>query len=106
MMPLYDLYRIHDHKQLTRIKTYDKILKRLENAMKTACQSDHYDCSFVVPLFLFGEPSFNITDCMLYLYMKCKRAGYHCTTKEPNMIHVSWRRFHDKKKISFAEPMQ
>jgi hypothetical protein len=94
MIPAHELYQQHVHRQHGRMKTYDVVLKRLENRIVQTSNMDQYECTFQVPSFIMGEPMFALEDCMLYLYMKLHRNGYKVQMHPPN-LHVSWRRYDD-----------
>jgi hypothetical protein len=96
MIPAHELYQHHVHRQHGRVKTYNVVLKRLENRIMQTAKMDKYECDYEVPSFIVGEPMYEIQDCVLYLYMKLHRSGYRVKLLDGVTVRVSWRRYDER----------
>lgn len=96
MIPAHELYQHHVHRQHGRIKTYNVVLKRLENRILQTAKMDQYECEYEVPTFIVGEPMYEVQDCVVYLYMKLHRSGYKVKLVSNHTVRVSWRRYDDR----------
>jgi hypothetical protein len=89
---LYDKNLKRDLKQLS---IFNKILNRIHNRIKLTARnkiSDKY-IWFVIPEFIFGEPTYNQSDCIAYIVNKIVDNGFYAKYIHPNTLFISWEQW-------------
>ena len=92
---LDDLYIRSRELYVNRLKTYQKILARAHKKIKITSRQKHNDlfCFYVVPEFLVGVPTYDITTCITYLIEQLTKNGFEVKYTHPNLIFISWKHY-------------
>ena len=87
---LDDLYNEKKIEQDNRLKTYNKILKRVHQKIKHTSRQKNSLCftCFVVPEFLIGTPRYDCGACIAYIIDKLKDNGFKIKYTHPNLIYL------------------
>ena len=87
---LYERKKQHD---LNTLKTYNRILNRINNKIKTVSrlQSNEQFCWFVIPEHIIGVPRFDKEACTAYIIDKLKDNGFMLRYTHPNLLFISWK---------------
>ena len=87
---LYERKKQHD---LNTLKTYNRILNRINNKIKTVSrlQSNEQFCWYVIPEHIIGVPRFDKEACTAYLLDKLKDNGFIIRYTHPNLLFISWK---------------
>jgi hypothetical protein len=90
---LDELYEGKQKRDMRILNTFKTILTRVHNQIKlTARQKiDQQYCWFVVPEFILGVPSYNNSDCVVYIIEKLKENGFQVKYTHPNLLLISWQ---------------
>lgn len=70
--------------------TFKSILKTLNNKILIASHGNNSQCIYQVPQFLFGHPTYKLSECIEYLEKKLKSNNYDIVFYEPNVLVISW----------------
>ena len=90
-----DLYDKNLKKDLKQLSIFNKILNRIHNRIKLTARnkiSDKY-IWFVIPEFIFGEPTYNQSDCIAYITNKIVDNGFYVKYIHPNTLFISWEQW-------------
>jgi hypothetical protein len=90
-----DLYEKNMKRDLKQLSTFNKILNRIHNRIKITARnklSDKY-IWFVIPNFIFGEPTYNQSDCISYIINKIVDNGFYAKYIHPNTLFISWEQW-------------
>ena len=92
---LDELYKQDKVTEDHRIKTYQKILNRIHNKIKSISRIRHNNkfCMYVIPEFLLGVPRYDINECTMYLIEKLTENGFNVKYTHPNLLWISWRHY-------------
>ena len=92
---LDDLYKRTREIHINRIKIYQKILTRAHKKIKVSSRMRHSDyfCFYVVPEFLVGVPTYDITTCISYLVAELTKNGFEVKYTHPNLLFISWQHY-------------
>jgi len=92
---LDDLYNVKKIAQDNKLKTYNKILKRVHHKIKfTSKQKNSLCfCCFVIPEFLMGTPRYDCAACVAYIIDKLKENGFSIKYTHPNLLFISWAHY-------------
>ena len=92
---LDELYNEKKIEQDNRLKTYNKILKRVHQKIKhTSRQKNSLCfCCFVIPEFLLGTPRYDSGACIAYIIDKLKENGFSIKYTHPNLLFISWAHY-------------
>lgn len=87
---LYERKKQHD---LNTLKTYNRILNRINNKIKTVSrlQSNEQFCWYVIPEHIIGVPRFDKEACTAYLIDKLRDNGFILRYTHPNLLFISWK---------------
>jgi hypothetical protein len=92
---LNDLYQ-RDHKRnLKTISTFNKILNRILKRINTAgkCIRNDKHIFYNIPDYIFGEPTYNKSDCIAYIITKLEENTFDVKYIHPNCLFISWSNF-------------
>jgi hypothetical protein len=89
---LYDKNLKRDLKQLS---IFNKILNRVHNRIKLTARNKTTEkyIWFVIPEFIFGEPTYNQSDCIAYVVNKIVDNGFYAKYIHPNTLFISWEQW-------------
>lgn len=75
-----------------KIKIFEHILQMCNNKIMIANQqTDECCCIFICPSVVFGQPLFNLMDCIKYIMIKLVEKGFEVHLAIPNNIFISWK---------------
>ena len=86
---LYEKKKLHD---ISTTNSYNKILNRIHNRIKTTAriQCNEHFCWFIVPEMMIGVPKFDIGTCIAYVIDKLQQNGFNVRYTHPNLLFISW----------------
>ena len=86
---LYEKKKLHD---ISTTNSYNKILNRIHNRIKTTAriQCNEHFCWFIVPEMMIGVPKFDIGTCIAYDIDKLQQNGFNVRYTHPNLLFISW----------------
>jgi len=90
-----DLYDKNFKRDLKQLSIFNKILNRIHNRIKLTARnkiSEKY-IWFVIPEFIFGEPTYNQSDCIAYIVGKIVDNGFYAKYIHPNTLFISWEQW-------------
>jgi hypothetical protein len=90
---LDELYEGKQKRDLRILGTFKTILTRVHNQIKLTSRQkvDQQFCWFIVPEFVLGVPSYNNSDCVVYLIEKLQENGFQVKYTHPNLLLISWQ---------------
>jgi hypothetical protein len=90
-----DLYDKNLRRDLKQMSVFNKILNRIHNRIKLTARNKIADkyIWFVIPEFLFGEPTYNQSDCIAYITNKIIDNGFYVKYIHPNTLFISWEQW-------------
>lgn len=86
-----ELYEKNMRRDLKQLAVFNKILNRVHKRIQTTSRlkRDHH-IWFNVPEYLFGEPTYEQTNCISYVIAKLTENGFRVQYLHPNTLFVSW----------------
>ena len=87
-----DLYEKNMRRDLKQLSVFNKLLNRIHKRIQTTSKTKRYDLHtwFVVPTYLFGEPTYDQGECIAFLVTKLTDNGFHVKYIHPNTLYISW----------------
>ena len=87
---LYERKKQHD---LNTLQTYNRILNRINNKIKTVSrqQINEQYCWYLIPEHIIGVPKFDKEACTAYLIDKLRDNGFILRYTHPNLLFISWK---------------
>tara|TARA_B100000123_G_C25730198_1_gene428880 strand:- start:26 stop:457 length:432 start_codon:yes stop_codon:yes gene_type:complete len=92
MININELHRINEKRQKERICTYEKVLLKCHERIKTISKKpiNNTFCFYIVPNIIFGIPIYNVNECIIYLVQTLTKNGFYVVYTHPNLIYISW----------------
>ena len=69
---------------------YEDMLKKCFRRVKLAVDLGEKSCFYQLPEFILGKPSYNMTQCLKYMYDNIVKYGYYVKYLPPNIFFISW----------------
>ena len=90
---LDELYERKQQRDLNTLESYNKILNRIHNRIKTVSrnQINEQFCWYIVPEMMIGIPKFDHGACVAYLMDKLRDNGFIIRYTHPNLLFISWQ---------------
>ena len=90
---LDDLYERKKRHDLNTLRTYNRILNRINNKIKTVSRiaSNEQFCWYVIPEHIIGVPRFDKEACTAFVISKLKDNGFMLRYTHPNLLFISWK---------------
>jgi hypothetical protein len=90
-----ELYERNLRRDLKQLSIFNKILNRVHNRIKLTARNKLNDkyIWFVIPEFIFGEPTYNQSDCIAFVVNKIVDNGFYVKYIHPNTLFVSWEQW-------------
>lgn len=87
-----DLYEKKHRRDLKQISIFNKILNRIHKRIQHTGRNKRNEKHiwFVVPEYIFGEPTYDNGECLGYLVSKLEENGFFIKYMHPNTLFVSW----------------
>lgn len=101
---LDELYHRKIEIEKHRISIYNKILNRIHNRIKLTSRQyvKQQYIFYIVPEFIIGLPTYDITECISYIIQKLIDNGFFIKYTHPNMLFISWTHYipqYEREKI-------
>jgi len=92
---LDDLYTRSREMELNRSRIYNKILQRAHRKIKVTSRQRHNEryCFFLVPEFLVGVPTYDITTCITHIMEELSTNCFLVRYTHPNLLFISWKHY-------------
>ena len=90
---LDDLYERKKQHDLNTLRTYSRILHRINKTIKTVSRipSNEQFCWYVIPEHIIGVPRFDKEACTAFIIDKLKDNGFMLRYTHPNLLFISWK---------------
>ena len=90
---LDDLYERKKQYDLNTLSTYNKILLRVHNKIKTISRQQIKEqmCWYVIPEMIIGVPRYDNGACTAYLIDKLRGDNLYVKYTHPNLLLISWQ---------------
>ena len=90
---LDDLYERKQQHDLNTLATYNKILNRIHNKIKTVSRQHLVDqhCWYTIPEMIIGIPRYDHGACTAYIIHKLQDNGFVVCYTHPNLLFISWK---------------
>lgn len=90
-----ELYEKNLKRDLKQLSIFNKILGRIHKRIKHTAQNKQNDkyIWFLVPEFIFGEPTYDKGDCIAFIVNKLTENGFFVKYIHPNTLFVSWEQW-------------
>jgi hypothetical protein len=90
---LDDLYERKQQHDLNTLATYNKILNRIHNKIKTVSRQHIIDqhCWYTIPEMIIGIPRYDHGACTAYIIHKLQDNGFVVHYTHPNLVFISWK---------------
>jgi len=94
-MDMDELYVRKQASDTKKLETYNKILGRIHNKIKTISRqrTDEQYCWYVVPAVIIGVSYYDNVECIKFLLSKLRDNGFEVSYTDPNLILVSWAKW-------------
>lgn len=90
---LDDLYERKQQYDLNTLATYNKLLNRIHNKIKTVSRQHIIEqhCWYIIPEMIIGIPRYDHGACTAYIIHKLKENGFVVHYTHPNLLFISWK---------------
>ena len=90
-----DLFERKQVRDLKQLSIFNKILARCQKRIQLTGRNKRNDQHiwFQIPEYIFGEPVYDVGDCIAYIVMKLENNGFHVRYLHPNTIFVDWKSY-------------
>jgi hypothetical protein len=90
---LDDLYERKQQPDLNTLATYNKLLNRIHNKIKTISRQHISDqhCWYTIPEMIIGIPRYDHGACTAYIIHKLQDNGFVVHYTHPNLLFISWK---------------
>ena len=90
---LDELYERKKQQDLNTLRTYSRILNRINNKIKaiSRLQSNEQFCWYVIPEHIIGVPRFDKEACTAFIIDKLRENGFILRYTHPNLLFISWK---------------
>ncbi len=90
---LDDLYEKKKQQDLSTLSTYNKILNRIHNKIKTISRqhAQHQYCWYLIPEMMIGVPKYDHGACIAFCIDKLRENGFMIRYTHPNLLLISWK---------------
>ena len=87
-----DLYAKNMRRDMRQVVLFNKMLNRVHKRINTISKIKRNEkhAWFTVPDFLFGEPTYDQSDCIAYLVSKMVDNGFRVQYIHPHTLFISW----------------
>ena len=86
-----ELYIKKTNADQSKLDTYNKILNRIHNKIKTVSKYDKYNmCWYLFPEVILGVPLYDLKVCISYCIEKLTENGFVVRYTDPNLLFISW----------------
>jgi hypothetical protein len=92
MINIDELHRINEIRAKERISTYEKVLQKCHERIKTISKKpkNNMFCFYIVPNIIFGVPLYDVNECIIYIVNCLIKNGFNVVYTHPNLIYISW----------------
>ncbi len=93
---LDDLFSKKQAHNIATLQTFNKILARIHQKIKTVANqksADEHFCWFSVPEFVFGCMRYNHAECIAYLIDQLQTNGFTVQYYAPSLLLISWEQW-------------
>ena len=66
------------------------ILNKLTEKINHLAKHGETRCVYSVPLYTFGFPAYQVEDISMYLFLVCRKEGFHTVVLGKDKIFISW----------------
>ena len=87
---IVQVYRALADRRKRRRDTYTAILRSCERHIQAVAARDGLRCTFLVPEFRVGLPTFDVNECTRFVRTELEKAGFVVRYFFPNILHISW----------------
>jgi hypothetical protein len=85
------LFEKSRQKNLHQVHLYNLILQRVHRLLKIAGKTQLLQqIVYQVPMFMFSEPHYNVSECMMHLTHSIEADGFAVQFSAPNNLYISW----------------
>ena len=90
-----DLFERKQVRDLKQLSIFNKILARCQKRIQLTGRNKRNEQHiwFQIPEYIFGEPVYDVGDCIAYIVMKLENNGFHVRYLHPNTIFVDWKNY-------------
>lgn len=90
-----ELYERDHNRNLKKISTFNKILNRILKRINISgkCIRNDKHIFYNIPNYIFGEPTYNNSDCIAYIITKLEENNFDVKYIHPNCLLISWENF-------------
>jgi hypothetical protein len=92
MINIDSLNKVNEDRDKLRVETYDTILKKCHERIKTVAYSPRGGtfCFYIIPTYVFGVPIYDLNTCIVYMVQHLMKNGFHVVYTHPNLLYISW----------------
>jgi len=85
------LKQVHEDRKKAQRDTYKKIyLQVCEKIQKVNKQFYIKNCTYHIPVMMWGLPLYNMEECLIYVQWRLKKKGLQTSFTYPNLLSISW----------------
>ena len=90
-----DLFERKQFRDLKQLSIFNKILARCQKRIHLTGRNKRNEQHiwFQIPEYIFGEPVYDVGDCIAFIVMKLENNGFHVKYLHPNTIFVDWKSY-------------
>ena len=92
MVSLQEIQALEYKKKRIKKEIYNKIYEDFSKKIKYSVQIGLYDIVLKIPSFIFGYPSFDITNAQVYLMRQFRNGGFDVSSGDTDTIYVSFKK--------------
>lgn len=87
-----ELLAMRNQKKKHRKESYDQILKKIHNRMRTVAAMSALNCFYEIPPVIMGLPLYNLADATEFVVTTLRGSGFMVQTvpNHPGVIYISW----------------
>ena len=104
MINIDNLHKLSKDKLERRYETYERILKKCHNRIKTTAKLNNNMnvCFYSVPTYIFGIPLYDSKSCILYVISSLIKNGFDIRYTHPNLLFISWMGKTNKHRLALT----
>lgn len=90
MINIEKLKKDAEERKRYKKRCFKKLLEMCLIKIEIVAVTDAKTTWFEIPSFIFGYPSYNITEAAEYILKKLKKNGFKVNFLHPNLLFINW----------------
>lgn len=79
-----------DSRKSSKEEAFEIIFTKCNMRIKNMVDTNQLSTLYTIPSFIFGQPVYNVQDCIVYVQSKLSKNGFITNQILPNVLYISW----------------